>query len=208
MRRLVVRRWSSTVTPRWSYATPAASSPRPSTFGLRPTPRRTASHSRTSRVPPTSQWRSTAAPRRSARVTCPQRTSRTPSRSRRRCTMAAASTSSRQDVRFGLEERDGAAEATKRLRQLAADRARAHYREPPRQRGQREDRLVGEVARVREARDGQLGGAGAGGDDGAAKLDPPAVDLDRRRTGEAARAEIDVDAEAAEPLGPVVRGEV
>ena len=109
----------------------------------------------------------------------------------------------RQDARRLLDERYPAAEAGERLRHLAADRTGANHREPLRQFGQREDRLVGAVAGIRQTGDGERGGARAGADGGPGEAQHGAVHLDGVGSGEAAVTDEDVHAESGEPLGRV-----
>ena len=72
----------------------------------------------------------------------------------------------RQDVRVGVQHDHLAAEPPERLRQLAADRARADHAEAARPLGEVEDRLVGQVARGLDALDRQRDRARAGRDHG------------------------------------------
>ena len=109
----------------------------------------------------------------------------------------------RQDARRPLEHRHGAAEAGECLRQLATDGAGADDGEPPRQLRQGEDRLVGQEAGFREARDRRGGGARAGADDGPREAQRSGADAHRVAPAEAPLAEEDVDAEAPVALGGV-----
>ena len=134
--------------------TPAASRPRPSTFGARPAATSSSSPAISSVRPATRTWITRSPLRASARTTVASCSSRTPSRSMarshdpRRVGVLAG-----QDVGARVDERHRRAEARERLGQLAADRPRADDREARGQLGQREDRLVGEVAGRLEARD-------------------------------------------------------
>ena len=87
--------------------------------------------------------------------------------------------------------------------QLTTDRAGADHGQPGREGGQREDRLVGEVAGFREPRDGRRRGARAGADGGPCEAQRGAVDIQGVGAGEAPGADEHVHAQAGEALGRV-----
>ena len=58
-----------------------------------------------------------------------------------------------QDLRRDFQQRDLRAESRKRLRELASDRSGANHGDSPRQLGQRENRLVGQVSGLGETRE-------------------------------------------------------
>ena len=83
-----------------------------------------------------------------------------------------------QELARALEEGHLRAEAREGLRELAADRAAADHGQPPRQLGQREDRLVREVAGLGQPGDGRLGRAGARRDHRVLEAERPSRDVD------------------------------
>ena len=109
----------------------------------------------------------------------------------------------RQDARGPLEHRHFAAEAGERLGELAADRTGADDGEPARQLRQREDRLVGQEARLRQPRNRRRRGSRPGADGGPREPQRGVADAHRIAPAEASRADEDVDAESLVPLGGV-----
>jgi hypothetical protein len=114
----------------------------------------------------------------------------------------------RQEPRPAIDQRHLAAEAGERLRHLAADRSGADHHEAARQLLQPEDRLVGQRLRLRQAGAEWQRRPSAGGDHGAAEVEPGAADLDGAAIDELPFAEKHIDAEIAEPRHAVDRREV
>jgi hypothetical protein len=91
-----------------------------------------------------------------------------------------------------------AAEAGERLGELAADGSGADHGQPPRQRLEGEDGLVGEGVRLRQTGHGRHGGPRTGRDDASAEGEALAIDPDRVGRDESALPDEHVDAEVAE----------
>ncbi len=91
-----------------------------------------------------------------------------------------------------------------RLRQLAADRAAAEHDQVLGPLGQIEDRLVGQMRRVREARHRRHRRRRAGRDDEAARAHALAGDLDLPRPDEPRRRPQHADAKTGKPLLGIV----
>ena len=98
-----------------------------------------------------------------------------------------------------------AAEARQRLRHLAADRAAADDEQARRQRGQVEDRFVGQVAGFGQPGNRRQHRARAGGDDRLLEAQARAVDVDGVAAREARGAEEHVDAALGEALAESAR---
>ena len=114
------------------------------------------------------------------------------------------------DARRHLHLRHPGAETGKGLGQFTADRATAEDDQPPRQFAQFPDVVRGQVADFLDARDGWQEGAGAGGDDDAARRQPLRIAIgsgyfDFPRRDDPGRAVHDIDAEPGVALGRVVR---
>src|SRR5215813_880824 len=88
----------------------------------------------------------------------------------------------RQDLSDVVDDCDLTAEAKKRLRQLAANRAAADHDQAPWQLGQLEDGFVSEVASLFQTRNGQFQRATAGGDHGAVEFQAFAVNFNLVRS--------------------------
>src|SRR5262249_50020254 len=110
----------------------------------------------------------------------------------------------RQQTLPAVDQAHLAAKPMKSLGQLASDGPTADHRQAPRGLGQRKDRLVGEVTGLREAGNGQSGGAGSGGDHRLEKTEPLLTDLNRLRSDELRVSQEDVHAQASEPLRRVM----
>lgn len=113
-----------------------------------------------------------------------------------------------QDLRCDFEQRHFRAEPAKRLRQFASKRPRADHREPARQSGYREDRLVGEIARLRQSLERRRDRARPGRDRRAREAQRRIAHLDRVGTAEARIADEHVHAQRSEACGGVVGGEL
>ena len=124
--------------------------------------------SSSSAAPARAKCRRFAPSRRDTRWSVAPWTTRIPSsakrRSRKRCDVGVLA---RQQVRVGVQHHHLGAEAPERLRHLAADRTGADHAEARGPLGQVEERLVGQIAGLGQARDRRRGGARAGRDDGA-----------------------------------------
>ena len=134
-------------------ATPAASRPRPSTFGARPAATRISSATISRRSPSRSRRPS------SSRPAAPHLDDLDAelevdavARQRLLDDLGGVGVLAGQDVAVHVEQGDPAAEAGEGLRQLAADRAAADHHQPRRQLGEVEDRLVGADSRPRRGR--------------------------------------------------------
>ena len=161
-------------------ATPAASRPRPSRLGARPAADEelVAATVRRRGPPPRSAPRSRRrGPRpagcaRRSRAWTPSRASRRSTTRRRRRPRAAGRARRRRSTVTSAPKRRNVCASSQPIGPPPMTT------QAPRQLGQLEDRLVGEVAGLGEPRDGWHGGARAGRDDGARELEPTAVHLD------------------------------
>ena len=106
----------------------------------------------------------------------------------------------------GLDHHDLRAQPAEGLAQLDADGTAAQDDQALWQGLELEDRLVGQVGRGVQARDGGNGSAGAGGDDDLPGGDPDAVAGDGPAVHEARGLAHHLDAQAVEPLLAVDRG--
>ena len=111
-----------------------------------------------------------------------------------------------QDMRGQLEHRHFTAEAGEGLGELATDGAGADDGKAPRQRRQREDGLVGQETRFREAGNRQGGGARPGADGGPREAQCGFAHAHGVASREAPLADEDVDTEPPETARPNPRG--
>ncbi len=198
---------SSTSTPCGVWRTPAASRFIDASSGTRPVEISTVSPSTRLTVPPRSRCTRFTPPCSSTRVVVVPRCRVMPSASKRRVITMLASGSSGQQPRLLADQRHARAEPAERLRQLAPDGASAQHHQPLGQRGEGEHRLVGEVARLLEPRNGGHRWLPSRGDQGPREGEALALHLDGILRDEAALAEEHVHAQPLEALGRVVVGD-